>query len=304
MIIGRKVGSASEVRDHIIDSLRRELVGPSPGHPAMQLTGEEILRPQDPPRYRYSCGILFPKGVTYSGSLNATEEVSGIEAAAEVTVENAPTAELPEEDAEEVDDQGAGADSTPEIDTEVDTASMFLPSTMGLSFLAKVSGGLIVNVSWGTYRKVDVPGYDNAAGQSNNQRETKLWFRNEGQGTVKLDPASFDRRHHREALHSSDLGAVLLLDIVSRPRGTLRLITVTLMNASPDVHPVNENCFFQCGFSVEPSGTSIIEPYPGRPELMQDPEERSLSLLYRHRPTYAVGCGCSADWTAEHRKIL
>ena len=41
-------------------SCDKELVGPSPGHPAIQINGEEILRPQDPPRQRYSAGILFP----------------------------------------------------------------------------------------------------------------------------------------------------------------------------------------------------------------------------------------------------
>ena len=49
-----------KARDFIVDFLRRELVGPSPGHPAVQIDGEEILRPQDPPRQRYGAGILFP----------------------------------------------------------------------------------------------------------------------------------------------------------------------------------------------------------------------------------------------------
>ena len=37
-----------DARSFILDFLRRELVGPSPGHPAVQIDGEEILRPQDP----------------------------------------------------------------------------------------------------------------------------------------------------------------------------------------------------------------------------------------------------------------
>ena len=87
MKIGLKVQDASTVREHIIDSLRRELVGPSPGYPLVQINGEEVLRPQDPPRYRYACGILFPKGVTYSGSLSVTEEEKDIETADAVTDE-------------------------------------------------------------------------------------------------------------------------------------------------------------------------------------------------------------------------
>jgi hypothetical protein len=69
-----KVTHAAETRDGIIEWLRRELVGPAPGHPVVQLNGEEILRPQDPPRFRYACGILFPNGVAYSGSEGAAAE--------------------------------------------------------------------------------------------------------------------------------------------------------------------------------------------------------------------------------------
>jgi hypothetical protein len=74
------VGSAREVRDHIIDALRQELIGPSPGYPLVQLNGEEILRQQDPPRYRYSAGILFPTGVVFSSALDATQEAGDIDA--------------------------------------------------------------------------------------------------------------------------------------------------------------------------------------------------------------------------------
>ena len=49
-----------EARNFIVDFLRKELVGPSPGFPAIQLDGQEILRAQDPPRQRYGAGILFP----------------------------------------------------------------------------------------------------------------------------------------------------------------------------------------------------------------------------------------------------
>jgi hypothetical protein len=76
MIIGQKARNAGEVRDYIIDTLRRELVGPSPGYPVVQINREEILRPQDPPRYRYACGILFPRGVTYSGSPAASRSAA------------------------------------------------------------------------------------------------------------------------------------------------------------------------------------------------------------------------------------
>src|SRR5215471_8554616 len=125
MNIDRRVARAPDVRDHIIDTLRRELVGPAPGYPFVQLNREEVLRPQDPPRYRYSCGILFPRGVTYSGSLDAGEESSGIEEAESITAED-------DGEVESMDgaDDPPGEGPTGETETEVDPSSMFLPSTM------------------------------------------------------------------------------------------------------------------------------------------------------------------------------
>ena len=48
------------VRSDVIQFLHDELVGPQPGLPMVQLNGEEVLSPQDPPRLRYGAGILFP----------------------------------------------------------------------------------------------------------------------------------------------------------------------------------------------------------------------------------------------------
>ena len=61
------------VRSEIVDFLRRELIGPDPGFPAQQLNREEILRPQDPPRLRYSAGVLFPRKAEVSIAETATE---------------------------------------------------------------------------------------------------------------------------------------------------------------------------------------------------------------------------------------
>src|SRR5271169_1596498 len=61
------------VRSDIVDFLRRELVGPDPGLPAQQLDREEILRPQDPPRLRYSVGVLFPRKAAIAVAETATE---------------------------------------------------------------------------------------------------------------------------------------------------------------------------------------------------------------------------------------
>src|SRR5215468_2663050 len=62
-----------QVRREIVEFLRRELIGPDSGFPAQQLNREEILRPQDPPRLRFSAGVLFPRKAAVAIAETATE---------------------------------------------------------------------------------------------------------------------------------------------------------------------------------------------------------------------------------------
>lgn len=301
-MLDKKIATTREARDYIIDALRRELVGPSPGYPLVQLNREEILRQQDPPRYRYSCGILFPRGMTYSRALDASEDAAGIDAAPEVESADAGSAE----DEPEIS-SSAPEDKAAETDVEVDPSSMFLPSTMGLSFLAKVSGGIHVEASWGTYHKKPVPDFPT---YRNDGKPAELWFRTPGSRTIDLSSAELglgDRIIHIRRRHVSPPGlpSSLELDVVSRPWGDgLRLLTLTLLNAGQNITPVNENCFFQCELRAQPLETSAILPYPDRPAATQDDEEASMALLYRHRPNYAVGHGCAADWSLADDRVV
>ncbi|WP_372426154.1 helicase-related protein [Salinarimonas chemoclinalis] len=302
------VASTRDVRDHMIDALRRELIGPSPGFPLVQyrgkdhpLNGQEILRQQDPPRYRYSAGILFPAGVKFSATLDASQEAADIEASRDVGSEGVGGVA---DEASGLDqpaiESGMAEDRAPDVDIEVDPTSSFLPSTMGLSFLADVGAGIRIEASWGTYHKEfvkDFPGY------RKDGRDPELWFRTPGTATEEIaaaDIVGVDRimRPTRIRISPPDAHGQLDIDIVSRPwDGRRRLITVTLVNSGTQTRPINENCFFQCEMSIVPlDGTSVL-PYQGRPASLQDDEERSLALLYRHRPNFAVGHGCSADWS-------
>jgi hypothetical protein len=306
-----KIRTASDVRDGIIEWLRRELVGPAPGHPFMQLNREEILRPQDPPRYRYACGILFPNGVAYSGSEGAAgEEREAIENAPAVDAsEQAVAADVADPDQErEAEEEIAPTDAAPgteavaETDEETSAASLFLPSTMGLSFLADVSGGLTVAASWAIYKQVAVDGYP----ASKNGTVPRLWFRYPKAVTLNFKPEELRSTQRRQTISDGQSDGVLDLDIVSRPwkRTNLRLITVTVVNATATQEPINETSFFQCRLVVTaPHGSSIIA-YPDRPDGNRDREELSMALLYRHRPVYAVGHGCAADWEVREGLVM
>ena len=267
-----KIQSAAEARDGIINWLRRELVGPAPGHPMVQLNGEEILRPQDPPRYRYACGILFPNGVAYSGSVGAAaEERDAIENAPTVDASEEAGAEAADADEERRDegeieptDAAPGTEAESETDEETSTASQFLPSTMGLSFLADVSGGLNVTASWAVYQQVEIDGYP----PQRNGTPARLWFRYPKEVPLAFAAGELSEPRDRKTISDGQGLGVLDLDIVSRPwKDTrLRLITLTLVNATPTQQPINETSFFQCRLAVHAAGSSSIVPYPDRPE--------------------------------------
>ena len=140
--------STLDARNSIVDFLHKELVGPSPGYPVVQLDGEEILRPQDPPRQRYAAGVLFPmrSGVFRQDATASDEEAP-------------PDAESPERDpiVEGTQHTITATPSTvlgenpPDTDREVTLANEFLPSAMGLSALIEVPEILQVDVSAGVY---------------------------------------------------------------------------------------------------------------------------------------------------------
>jgi len=284
------MSETTKVHGYIIDALRRELVGPDPGPPAVQwhgpgspLNGEEILRPQDRPKMRYGAGILFPNGMTYSGLLDELADKPDDIAAEGDAVDDANGAKTDESETETDDD-------TPNLNS-------FVPSTMGISFLADTSGGLSVEVRWATYDPRHLPGWAGARGP-----DEQLWFRSPNAAVVTVDPAGETPTTQREVALADGAGPVLA--VIDRPwQGPQRLITLTLINKRQEARGDDTDCFFQCGLVVRPHAGSSIRPYPSRPDADLDEEERSLKLLYRHLPTYAVGHGCSADWRVDGAQV-
>lgn len=283
--------SAVAVRDFIVASLRRKLIGPDPGYPAVQwssdgsLNGQEILRPQDPPRYRYAAGILFPNGVTYSGAMAAPElpETEGV-SANDGDPTGPPEREVPNE-------APAGDEE------EVEQSFTFLPSSMGISFLIAAGTGVRVTLEWATYEERNLPGY--GAGQP--LADSKLWFRKPHQERIQLSEEDLKPGSHPEReVFRNDHGAILNLHWISRSWGQNgeRLVTLTMLHRGAQ-EVSNQACLYQCSFNVECEADAAILPYPERVESNADEEELSLRLLYRHKPVFAVGHGCAADWITD-----
>lgn len=293
-----------EARRFIVDFLQREIVGPSPGYPAVQLDGQEILRAQDAPRLRYSAGILFPMRSEVSGQ----EETDGNEAEAgeaesPVVDGIVGAAGAPGSNQDEIDHR----EVPPDTDLDVTLANEFLPSAMGLTALVEVPERLCVNVSVGTYQQEDLHLWSQQR-QAGRESYPKVWCRNPVERSIYLDAGELlgnrTVKFEKSVIEDSSK-SVLALHVVSRAPAqaqlarNARLITFTLINrkVSESKAPDSADCYFQCGFLVRgAAGEVCFLGYPEQPRDPGDAEEMSLQLLYRHKHTYAVGHGCATEW--------
>src|SRR5947209_3058825 len=143
--------NTAQVRSDIVSFLRRELIGPDPRPDHAHLnTGEEILRPQDPPRLRYSAGVLFPGTARVELQDNASPD--------EVESATSGPPEGPEdEESKDLPSSGVSADADGTTEHEVNRANEFLPSAMGLTALVRLPRRLKVTVRAGRYERKAQP---------------------------------------------------------------------------------------------------------------------------------------------------
>lgn len=305
-------------RRGVVDALRRELVGPSPAGPEIDLSrdlrftdpaelygprraagsGEEILL-RDSPTKRYGVGVLYP----FKAPLDDQSE--------EEDPDEAPEDQEVGESDHEPPEPGANEAETDDFDLSL--ANAYQPSSMGISFLAELpaDASLQIEATGGRYRRTLVT----TAFPEKPERRRTWWVRSPVSFRVKIDGALLrtetaaplsvkvdDTRAGIQVSASDTEHLDLRVEIVSRPRGAdQRLLTVCLVNRTAGVESPNEGALFQAGFTVTvltPSGRPGILPYPG--PKSHGEEEESLSLLYRRSQMFATGHGCSADWSAKN----
>ncbi|MDJ1134507.1 helicase-related protein [Streptomyces iconiensis] len=267
-----------EVRDELVDRLRRELLGPDgPGHP----DGEEILT-EDAPVTRYPTGVLFPRpAASRSGTLPDGEPDPQVD-------DN--VAEL----------RGKAADDNPE-DAPSSAAGQRRPSTMGVTFAVDpaLASRIVVIARGARYEPTDAGGRRVAAGRAEartTEAQVEHWRRHE----LDLAPVEVDTTKP-DPKTRTDLADGLELDVrvrrASPETGTVT-ITATLVNTRTvderdlaDAHAV-----FQAGLTVR--AVDDASCFVERPAVhgADDPDVRTNRLLYRHVPTFAVGHGCAAEW--------
>lgn len=294
-----------ETRSDIMDFLFRELIGPDPGLPAQQLIQEEILRPQDPPRLRYSAGVLFPPKSSVSVAETATEGET------ETQLSDLSESGDLQDDEHGVGDNRADSRGEGEVSTEqeVNRANEYLPSALGISAFVRVPDALDVNVFAGFYTKEILPGLGRTDSHGNWQPH---WFRHQIKSSVTIlrsELLSRTRFVKQYPVRYQDVDTALYLHVFSRPHlgkrrsENERIITFTLLNNnhSNAQRPRDEDCFFQCALQVEASsGEDCFLEYPDRVDLVQSTEEESSQLLFSHVKTFAVGHGCAANWSTSN----
>ena len=269
---------SASVRDHLIEALRLDLIGPRPGDEALRT---ERL-PQAPSRW-YLTGFLAPTG--------------------------APDAQRAQDAEEELDEpsepaQGGDDASTPERGAG---KRVFLPSSMGLSVLADPAATrLEVALSWGDYAPEEEPADDAASesGESSDEsaagsarRRFAPWVRRPRAETVDIDlesirvgtPVRFD------VPASGGLEVVCLVQKtrIRGGKGSLdaRAISVFVVNrrqAAEDDDLQDTAFAFQVAMSIA-SDWPFLPRHDPRGLDSENWDERLADLHYRDAAEYAVG---------------
>jgi hypothetical protein len=305
----------------LIDSLRRELVGPDPrgeeldcsqpvtfesseksfGPWRQKSNGDEILQ-RDPPTKRYGIGVLYPAQTLDQDEAGADALVTQTAVA---IVEEAPSSNddllsaEARKDLENIQERSTKSPADPETeDLDLSSANSYRPSSIGVSFLARVpdAATLIVEATGGRYR----PFHTHI-----DQKDRNWWLRSSLSIAARFSKASLfsvDNRlikpDHFESTNLSELD--VRIEVYARPSqvpGT-RLFTVCLVNRS-HASSADEKSLFQVHFTArfESEGDKPeILPYPAVEIEHPDDEEESLALLYEDTETFAIGHGCAADW--------
>lgn len=297
-----------DARAKSLSVLQRELVGPDPHGDPFDLagntvdegnawmprrqagSGEEILT-RDTPDRRYGIGVLYSKGGRAPAQQVATGDGPPEDEAAAESGPEVATGDFRADAASAHENLG---DEAPSHDLDLAGANEFRPTAMAVTFLAELPSGSAVRLrlSGGRYQQHDVPV---------GKQARSWWFRSPCSLEVEWDAGQLLARAGRHVGVSRVEGLegfLIEAFAVSRPRpsGT-SLLTVGVMNSTPGATP--NHFLFQAEFDVtvaNPPGDPLILPYPQPAHAVRNDEEKSIDLLYREYPTFAVGHGCAAGW--------
>jgi hypothetical protein len=297
-----------EIRANLVDTFRRDLVGP---HPTKDLDLARERLNESPSRW-YLTGFLAP----VDDPLSVAGEPADVDPAIQEEMEI---------DVEEPDVDGAGGAAGDTEEPEMPNARRrFLPSSVGLTALLDPDIiGIEVHVSWGDYRTEpplpetvllpDVPEEETGAGGKRQriERPPVDWVRLPKERTVQL----VVRDGRGDAVIVPDSGAEqrpgggLALETHSRqftfqaPDGSterVRALTIFLVNRRARVHRFYADVSYAFQARLELISDQGFKP---RRDLSgyraQDRDLRVADLHYRDVREWAVGRNSAAGWSSE-----
>lgn len=283
------------MRNDILKFLKRELIGPDPVKPHIQENGEEILL-NEPPRLRYSAGVLFPRAAMVE-KLDST------------SIEEDKIFEKLEDKENEVDDSITTVDNkalidiTENFEEEIGLTNSFLPSAMGFSCFSKIpKDGFVVKVNVGVYEIREYSYQKEDASSVTRKAYYRISLDQEFVLTANEIPTQSGKSNDKALVDKNGNGINLKLNIRNRTQvnesvRNIHLLTFTLinMNAGGSENIKNEDCFFQVSFSVS-SNEQCFCPYKVAASKADKDDEKSNLLFFRNKKTFAVGHGCSPSW--------
>lgn len=246
----------AEVRQHIIDMLKTDLMGP--------LDENEVL--DENPRHAYIVGMLAPLSDAKGGSAELNEQ------------------EVDEDIAYEDDaDYTAGEDDDNE---PIMTTRFKVPSSIGISFyIQSTTQNLNLDVTWGDYTKSS----EKKLNKDGKEISISSYKRHPMKETISIDFSSFEKS--KEYSLVSDSNVCVHVSRIALKRG-YSLVTTYVINKRNTPESEVESLMFQVKIRAYSSTSSKIFLAEHICRKVLAPDE----FYFEQRPILGRGRGCAATW--------
>ena len=255
------------IRDELTAMVVKDLLGPAEG------PEEELDQREDHAYGRYLVGLLAPMSAVVEGEVMDSLGTDG------------------------VDDQEVGT-----TDASTSAKDSFFPNSIGMSFMVEGSEEAItIESTWGRYRRVK----SERQVKKINGEPALVWKREPHEGEPLVLPLKAGLFGPFEPDATNDPLVVIQGKI--RRNGQGWLVTVFLRNIAPKQDRKKDEAWvFQPKLCARSAGRPAREVFLQRHDEQRDfsrmdaitrEESETLEMLYRFRPEFAVGHGCSVHAT-------
>lgn len=266
--------SPHAIRDELTAMVVKDLLGPAEG------ADEELDQREDHAYGRYLVGLLAPQAAEIEGELMDRLATDG------------------------VDDPEVGT-----TDASTSAKDSFFPSSIGMSFMVEATEeAIVIESEWARYRRVK----SEKQVKKSTGEPALVWKREPHIGEPLVLPLKAGIFGPYEPDATND--PLVSLQGKVRRNGQGWLVTVFLRNIAPKQERKKDEAWvFQPKLRARSAGR------PSRPVLLQRHDEQrdfsrmdaitreeaeTLEMLYRFRPEFAVGHGCSVQATLPHRDAV